>query len=202
MKSCVLLQDLAAKLTIEGKWSAATDARNRVLTRLKKDTGLATLLNIKKKHKYATSMLKKFLNKDEVKSVLGVGKTTAWVRCNKLVKNALHEDVMKSVKTMVEDVVRKTRVLLYEGALDLKDGVLSVEAWVREMEWEGTPRFLEATREEWRVEGEVAGTVQSWGNLTHVVVLGAGHLAAADRRMNTQAMIEGWVLQSGSFFGK
>lgn len=134
--------------------------------------------------------------------MLGVEKTTAWIRCNKEVKKALHDDVMKSVKTMVEDVVRKTRVLLYEGALDLKDGVMSVEAWVKEMEWEGIRRFLEAKREEWRVEGEVAGTVQRLGNLTHAVVFDAGHLAAADRRMNTQAMIEGWVLQTGGLFGK
>lgn len=109
---------------------------------------------------------------------------------------------MKSVNTTVEEVVRKTRVLLYQGAFDLKDGVASVEAWVKEMEWEGIERFLSAEREVWRVEGEVAGYVQSWGNLTNVVVSGAGHLAPADRRMNTQAMIEGWVLQSGDLFGK
>ncbi|PKU88062.1 Serine carboxypeptidase-like 50 [Dendrobium catenatum] len=165
------LEDLAATLAKQGNWSAAIDARNRVLKQLRRDTGLATLFSISKKRR-------------------------------KAVKRALHDDVMKSVKTMVEEVLRKTRVLLYQGAFDLNDGAASVEAWVKEMEWEGIERFLAAERKVWRVEGEKAGYVQRWENLTNVVVSGAGHLAPADQRMNTQAKIEGWVLQSGALFGK
>lgn len=109
---------------------------------------------------------------------------------------------MKSVKFMMEELVRESResrVLLYQGIFDMRDGVASSEAWMKEMEWAGTGRFLEAERRVWEVEGKVAGYVQRWGPLTHVVVSGAGHLAPADQGASTQAMIEDWVLKNGLF---
>ncbi|MQJ93352.1 hypothetical protein EI018_25365 [Escherichia coli] len=59
--------------------------------------------------------------------------------------------------------------------------------------------FLAAERKIWRVNEELAGYVQKWGNLSHVVVLGAGHLVPTDQSLNSQAMIENWVLEKGSF---
>ena len=44
-----------------------------------------------------------------------------------------------------------------------------------------------------------AGYVQNWKSLTDVVVLGAGHLLPADQAVNSQAMIEDWVLEWGLF---
>ncbi|KAG0487751.1 hypothetical protein HPP92_009846 [Vanilla planifolia] len=193
------LQTEAAELARSSRWSEATDARIRVLSLLQNATGLATLYDLTKKAPYDTAKLGAFLNKDEVKAALGVEKAVTWEECSRAVGSAMHDDVMKSVKFMVEDVVRKTQVLLYQGIFDLRDGVSSTEAWVKDMEWEGIGRFLEAERRVWRLEGEVAGYVQSWGNLTQVVISGAGHLAPADQGQSTQAMIEGWVLKTGEF---
>ena len=55
--------------------------------------------------------------------------------------DVLHADVMKSVKFMVEKLVRKTRVLLYQGQYDLRDGVIQTEAYVKTMKWEGIEQF-------------------------------------------------------------
>nr|KYP40880.1 Serine carboxypeptidase-like 50 [Cajanus cajan] len=112
---------------------------------------------------------------------------------------ALHADVMKSVKYMVEHLVRRSRVLLYQGEYDLRDGVVQTEVWVKTMKWEGIEEFLNAERKIWRVNGEVVGYVQKWKSLTNVVVLGAGHLLPTDQAVNSQAMIEDWVLQRGLF---
>ena len=51
------------------------------------------------------------------------------------VEAALHADVMKSVKYMVEDLVRSSKVLLYQGQHDLIAGVAQVEEWVKTMKW-------------------------------------------------------------------
>ena len=59
-----------------------------------------------------------------------------------------------------------------------------------------------ADRKIWRVNGELAGYVQKWESLTNVVVLGAGHLLPADQALNSQAMIEDWVLENGLFGGE
>ena len=97
--------------------------------------------------------------------------------------------------------MKKSRVLLYYGMNDLRDGVVTGEAWIKEMEWEGLEEFLNAERKVWKVDGQVAGYVQRWGSLSHVVVAGAGHMVPTDRGRSAQAMIEDWVLESGLFGG-
>ena len=47
-----------------------------------------------------------------------------------------------------------------------------------------------------------AGYVQKWESLTNVVVQGAEHLLPADQPLNSQAMIEDWVLENGLFWGR
>jgi vitellogenic carboxypeptidase-like protein len=116
-----------------------------------------------------------------------------------MVREALHEDLMKSVKYMVEFLVKNTKVLLYQGHLDLRVGVVSTEAWIKTMKWEGIGKFLMAERKIWKVNGELAGYVQKWGSLSHALVLGAGHLVPTDQAINSQAMVEDWVLERGVF---
>jgi vitellogenic carboxypeptidase-like protein len=115
------------------------------------------------------------------------------------VREALHGDVMKSVKYMVEFLVKKSNVLLYQGHLDLRDGVVSTEAWVKTMKWEGIGKYLMAERKVWKVNGVLAGYVQKWRSFSNAVVLGAGHLVPTDQAVNSQAMIEDWVLERGVF---
>ncbi|KAB8080495.1 hypothetical protein EE612_001043 [Oryza sativa] len=111
----------------------------------------------------------------------------------------MHGDVMKSVKPGVEALLRGTRVLLYQGIRDLRDGVVSTEAWMRELKWDGLTAFLVADRAVWRIGEELVGCVQRSGPLSHVVVYGAGHLVPADNGRVAQEMIEDWVLQAGLF---
>ncbi|XP_059649567.1 serine carboxypeptidase-like 50 [Cornus florida] len=196
------LQNEAVKLTKIGNWSVATNARNRVLNMLQNMTGLATLYDFRRLVPYETSLVSKFLANVEVKKALGVNTSMVYEECSDVVGAALHEDVMKSVKYMVEFLVRNTKVLLYQGHCDLRDGVVSTEAWVKKMKWEGIGKFKEAERKVWKVNGLLAGYVQKWGSLSHVVVLGAGHLVPTDQAVNSQAMIEDWVLERALFAGE
>ncbi|OMO99755.1 Peptidase S10, serine carboxypeptidase [Corchorus olitorius] len=192
----------AIKLIKIGNWSEATNARSEVMNLLENMTGLATLYDFTKTKPYQTSLVTKFLNMKDSKRALGVfDESMEFEHCSGIVKAAMHDDMMKSVKYMVEFLVRKIRVLLYQGLYDVRIGVVSNEAWVKTMKWEGIEKFLMADRKLWRVNGELAGFVQkSWeGNLTNVVVLGGGHLLPADQALNSQAMIEDWVLENGLF---
>uniref|UniRef100_A0A5B6ZX79 Carboxypeptidase n=1 Tax=Davidia involucrata TaxID=16924 RepID=A0A5B6ZX79_DAVIN len=193
------LQLEAVGLTKKGNWIEARNARNRVLNLLQKMTGLATLEDFRRLNSYDKSLVTKFLGNAEVKKALGVNESMVYDQCSDIVNSAFHEDVMKSVKYMVEYLVKKSKVLLYQGQCDLKETVVSTEAWIKTMEWEGIGKFLEAERKVWKVNGALAGYVQKWGSLSHVVVLGAGHLVPADQALNSQAMIEDWVLERGLF---
>ncbi|XP_072966835.1 serine carboxypeptidase-like 50 [Typha angustifolia] len=193
------LQSEAISLTLDEKWAAASDARSKVLNWLQNATGLATLYDLTKKKPYQTEAVAVFLNNDEVREALGVPKGVTWEECSIEVGAVMHEDVMKSVKFEVEELIKKSRVLLYQGVYDLRDGVVSTEAWMKEMDWEGLASFLKAERVVWKVDGELAGYVQRSGSLSHVVISGAGHLVPADQGASSQVMIEDWVLETGLF---
>ncbi|XP_078151353.1 serine carboxypeptidase-like 50 isoform X2 [Carex rostrata] len=194
-----ILQAEAVKLTLAEKWNEASDARGTILNYLQNVTGLATLYDMTKSKPYQTEGLSVFLNKQEVQEALGVTEKILWDGCSDQVAEAFHADIMKSTKYMVEELVRKTRVLLYQGIYDLRDGVVSTEAWIREMNWDGLEGFLEAERKVWKVDGELFGYVQRFMNLSHVVISGAGHLVPADKGSSAQAMIEDWVMQKRLF---
>ncbi|KAL2530626.1 Serine carboxypeptidase-like 50 [Forsythia ovata] len=193
------LQSDAVGFTRNGNWSEATNARTRVLNALTSMTGLATLYDFRRLIPYQDDLVAVILNNVEVKKALGVNENMVFEVCSDLVDAALHQDVMKSVRYMVEFLVKNTRVLLYQGQCDLRDGVVSTEAWMKKMKWVGIKKFLEAERKVWRVDGKLAGYVQKWENLTHAVVMNAGHLVPTDQAVNSQVMIEDWLLERGMF---
>nr|XP_034587230.1 LOW QUALITY PROTEIN: serine carboxypeptidase-like 50 [Setaria viridis] len=195
------LQAEAVALTRAERWREASDARGRVLSRLQNMTGLATLYDAAKQRPYQTEPVAAFLNRAEAKAALGALGDVAWEECSDAVGAAMHADVMRSVRPEAESLLRRTRVLLYQGVRDLMDGVVSTEAWLGGVGWHGLPAFLDADRAVWRTrgDGELAGYVQRSGALSHAVVYGAGHLVPADNGRAAQEMIEDWVLQAGPF---
>ncbi|KAL1203583.1 Serine carboxypeptidase-like 50 [Cardamine amara subsp. amara] len=193
-------QEIALALVKSQKWREAGDARNELLTLLSNMTGLATLYNTARSIPYRSDLVVDLLNQREARRVLGVSETMSFDECTDEVEDALHEDVMKSVKFMVDYAVERTKVLLYQGMLDLRDGVVSTEEWMKTMNWSGLGMFLTAERRVWMDgDGVIAGYVQRWGNLCHVAVSGAGHFVPTDQAVNSRDMIEGWVLGKGLF---
>ncbi|EYU44016.1 hypothetical protein ABFS82_07G007400 [Erythranthe guttata] len=193
------IQSETVGFVTRGKWNEATNSRNRVLATLTNMTGLATLYDFRRLTPYPNKVVVKFLNNVEVKRALGVKESKVFELCSSAVGEALHDDVMKSVRYLVDFLVKKTRVLLYQGQCDLRDGVFSTLSWVKKLNWEGTDDFLKAERKIWRVDGNLAGYVQKWEGFSHAVVLNAGHLVPTDQGLNSQVMIQDWVLERGLF---
>ncbi|VVA33803.1 PREDICTED: serine carboxypeptidase [Prunus dulcis] len=194
-------QQEAIRLAKMRHWREATNARHQVVDMLHYMTGLPTLYDYSKKAPYhKTQWVTDYLHNQRVKKVFGVKESAVFRNCSHVVKVALYEDNMKSVKYMVDLLVKRSKVLLYQGQFDLWDGVYSTEAWVKTLQWEEIGNFLSADRKVWKVNGdELSGYVQKWGSLSHVVVSRAGHLVPADQPLNSQAMIEGWILETGLF---
>lgn len=175
-------QQEAIRLAKMRHWREATNARHQVVDMLHYMTGLPTLYDYSKKAPYhKTHWVTDYLHNQRVKKVLGVKESAVFRNCSHVVKVALYEDNMKSVKYMVELLVKWSKVLLYQGQFDLWDGVYSTEAWVKTLQWEEIGNFLSADRKVWKVNGdELSGYVQKWGSLSHVVVSRAGHLVPVE----------------------
>ncbi|XP_073143759.1 serine carboxypeptidase-like 50 [Henckelia pumila] len=193
------LQSEAVGFVKIGEWNEAANARTKVLNTLTNMTGLATLYDFRRLTPYPNRVVVKFLNNADVKKALGVKESMVFELCSAAVADALHDDVMKSVKPMFEFLIKNTRVLLYQGQCDLRDGVVSTSDWVKTIKWEEMGKFLDVERKIWRVDGNLAGYVQKWKNLSNVVVLNAGHLVPTDQPLNSQVMIQDWLLERGLF---
>ncbi|XP_023534651.1 serine carboxypeptidase-like 50 isoform X3 [Cucurbita pepo subsp. pepo] len=198
-KELEIAQLEAVELTKKGNWSEATNARSKVLNLLKNMTGLATLYDYTRKSPYNSELVAEFLSFKEVKRALGVNESMVFEECSDLVGEVLKDDVMKSMRYKVDYLVKNSKVLVYQGQFDLRDGVVSTEAWLKKVKWGEIERFLGADRKIWSVGDELAGYVQTWKSLSNAVVLGAGHLVPSDQALNSQAMIEDWVLEKGLF---
>ena len=61
-------------------------------------------------------------------------------------------------------------MLLYQGVCNLWDGVVSMEAWLAGVRWDGLCAV-------WRTDaGELTAYVQRSGSLAHLAMYGTGHL--------------------------
>ncbi|CAO1939060.1 unnamed protein product [Urochloa humidicola] len=207
-REAAAMQAEAVALAVEERWGESVDAWFRVLSWLRNATGLPSLFDVAVDTSRLVDLLSggaagEFMNNAEVRAALGVrGDAPPWELTSPAVVAALNDDVMKSAKPEMEALLRgaaSTRVLLYEGIRDAQVGVVSVEAWLRELDdWNGLAAFQDAPRAVWRQE-RLAGYVQKHGALVHAAVYAAGHFVPAEQGRAAQEMIENWVLDMGLF---
>ena len=202
-----LAEDIAAHIDA-GRWSNATAVRSLLFDYIDGASGPNTAPNVDSILKYGDyneSRLSAFLNSAETKRSLNLPDEATWRQESKAVHAYLNQDIMKPYDGLLVPILRAgVPVLLYQGQLDVRDGVAATEAWLANFSsWAGTQRFLAAPRKAWvsprgasEPEG-VAGYYRSCGGLTHLTVGGAGHLVPHDAPSKALDMIERFV--AGAF---
>ena len=183
-----------------GRWSNATAARSVLFDYIDGANGPHTAPNVDSILKYGEydDSFSAFLNSAETKKSLNLPADATWRQESKAVHEHLCEDIMKPYAYLLEPVLAAgVPVLLYQGQLDVRDGVAATEAWLANFSsWAGTQRFLAAPRKAWKSSG-IAGYYRSCGGLTHLTVNGAGHLVPHDAPSKALDMIERFV--AGAF---
>ena len=198
-----LALDIAAHIDA-GRWSNATAARSVLFDYIDGANGPNTAPNVDsilKYGEYDESGISAFLNSAETKrSSLNLPADATWRQSSSIVHEHLYEDIMKPYSALLEPVLAAgVPVLLYQGQLDVRDGVAATEAWLANFSsWAGTQRFLAARRKAWMSPGRaIAGYYRSCGGLTHLTVNAAGHLVPHDAPSRALDMIERFV--AGAF---
>ena len=190
-----LALDIAAHIDA-GRWSNATAARSVLFDYIDGANGPNSAPNVDsilKYGEYDESGISAFLNSAETKRALHLPNDATWRQSSSIVHEHLYEDIMKPYAYLLEPVLAAgVPVLLYQGQLDVRDGVAATEAWLANWSWTGRRRFLESPRNAWMSSG-IAGYYRSCGGLTHVTVNGAGHLAPHDAPSQALDMIERFV---------
>ena len=193
-----LALDIAAHIDA-GRWPNATAARSVLFDYIDGANGPNTAPNVDSFLKYGEydESFSAFLNSAETKRALHLPNDATWRQSSSIVHEHLYEDIMKPYAYLLEPVLAAgVPVLLYQGQLDVRDGVAATEAWLANWSWTGRRRFLESPRKAWKSSG-IAGYYRSCGGLTHHTVNGAGHLVPHDAPSQALDMIERFV--AGAF---
>ncbi|CAI7884818.1 unnamed protein product [Closterium sp. NIES-54] len=173
------------------EWQEAFQERTNLVNWIQNVSGIATPLDIRRNRAYHHNKDKQeylalYLNRPEIKNVLKADAVTTWVSCSPRVRKHMSNDTMKSTMHLVEGLLNRVPMLLYQGIYDIKDGAACSLEWMGELQWKGMERFWAVERQLWEVEGEVAGYWREHDMLTHVVLHGAGHEVPADQPLNSQ----------------
>ncbi|CAB3363428.1 Hypothetical predicted protein [Cloeon dipterum] len=117
----------------------------------------------------------------EVRKAIHVGnKSFGGLEANK-VEKFLQQDIMKSVRPWVQELVEQYRVLIYNGQLDIIVAYPLTLGALRALDWSAKNEYMRADRHKWYVGQELAGYAKTAGKLTEVLVRNAGHMVPGDQ---------------------
>ncbi|XP_003430729.1 probable serine carboxypeptidase CPVL isoform X2 [Ornithorhynchus anatinus] len=144
------------------------------------------------------SYFMKFLSLPEVRKAIHVGNLT--FNDGAEVEKHLLEDVMKSVKPCLVDIMNNYRVLIYSGQLDIIVAAPLTEHFLTTVEWKGTQEYLKANKNIWKIQlsdTEVAGYVRQVNDFHQVIVRGGGHILPSDQPARTFDMMNRFIFNKG-----
>lgn len=120
-----------------------------------------------------------FINKPLVRRAIHVGNLT--FHSGSKVENYLEEDIMKSVKPWIEELLDNYKVLIYNGQLDVIIAYTLTENFLNSLKWKNAQEYKQAPRYIWRVDQEVAGYVREVPGFVQVMIRNAGHMVPYDQ---------------------
>ncbi|KAJ2588577.1 hypothetical protein IWW49_002912 [Coemansia sp. RSA 1797] len=188
-----LLAFKAASYTLDGELEKGNAMRLLLFDYYRNVTGGVNWYDIRKRnHQYKRSYLAHGLNQQVVRRALhsdAIAYGQDWGVYYHLVK-----DIMRTTAPLFPHLLeRGLDVQLVQGQFDFRDGVAANTLWINEAQWGGRKQYVMADRQHWSLGKELAGFVRSGGNLTHRVILNAGHMAPGDQPEACQDMVDRFV---------
>ncbi|CAH2067359.1 unnamed protein product, partial [Iphiclides podalirius] len=132
-----------------------------------------------------------FIQRDDVRRALHVGNTN--FTSIGVVYRKLVLDFMGSAKHWLEELLENYRVMIYNGHLDIIVAYHPSVNTYNSLAFTGSTDFKMAKRMPWRHDGRVVGYYKRAGNLTEVMVRGAGHMVPSDKPAAALGLISAFV---------
>ncbi|KAN0066552.1 hypothetical protein ACQY0O_000646 [Thecaphora frezii] len=141
------------------------------------------------------------LNRDDVKSDLGIPSSVKFQSCNMGINQAflLQGDSMHNSAGLLPELVEDgIRLLIYAGEADFMCAWNGNYEWMKALDTSYKAEFNNYTASEWTVGGKPAGLVtkagKGAGSYTFVKVYEAGHMVPYDQPEAAADLIEKWLL--------
>ncbi|XP_073977711.1 venom serine carboxypeptidase-like [Rhodnius prolixus] len=187
-REMIKLQDITLNLINLEEYELATDTLRQIILGMESHqksifankTGFSYYYNyMHYKYDNAHGDVDKFVNTDEMRSLLHVGNLT--YNNGEKVSQHLKADMTKSIKPWFEKLLEKYRVVLYSGQLDIIIAYPLTLNFIRSLNWSGAEEYKTAERKLWFVDNELAGYTKTVGKFTEVLVRNAGHMVPSDQ---------------------
>ncbi|KAG8291137.1 hypothetical protein J6590_068000 [Homalodisca vitripennis] len=111
----------------------------------------------------------------------------------------LQNNIPQSVKPWVEELLENYPIVFYVGQVDVICGYPMVINFLRSLKWSGQQQYLNATRQQWQVDGNLAGYITGEKNLFDVLVRDAGHMVPADQPAWAFELVNSFTTGHGAF---
>ncbi|CAG9566581.1 unnamed protein product [Danaus chrysippus] len=120
-----------------------------------------------------------YIQRTDIRKALHVGNTN--FTSIGVVYRKLVPDFMASGKSMLEELLENYRVMLFNGHLDIIVAYHPSVNTYESLSFSGTMEYKTAKRRAWYHDGQLAGYYKTAGNLTEVMIRGAGHMVPANK---------------------
>ncbi|KAM3964765.1 venom serine carboxypeptidase [Aphomia sociella] len=188
------MRDLEAAVTQfikEGETVKAYAYYNYLLQVFLSESRLSNLYNYLDDNISLDGAYMDYLQTTEVRRALHVGNTN--FTSIGVVYRKLVPDFMRSAKMWLEELLENYRVMLYNGHLDIIVAYHPSVNTYNSLEFSGTSDFKTAKRLPWYHDKKLAGYYKIAGNLTEVMVRGAGHMVPADQPAASLGLISAFA---------
>ncbi|CAG9331620.1 unnamed protein product [Blepharisma stoltei] len=193
-----LENELVAQLTSEN-YDQASTLHDNILGNIVNYAGNVNVMNLRCYNNcYDLGKIPEWMNLASTKNMLHAPMDIVWQDCNGALGNAWTEDTMTSMASYFPLILDNVKVLIYNGQDDLLVNSMGTQALLAKLNWPYIQEFFNAYKIIWKVNGEVAGYVTNYNNLSFVLVLKAGHLMSHDQPHIAKDMVyrfinnEGW----------
>ncbi|KAJ1895296.1 hypothetical protein LPJ66_004679 [Kickxella alabastrina] len=175
-----LLAFKAINHTLNGDLEAGNEIRLLMFDYFRNITGGVNWYDIRRRnHSYKRTYLDQGLNNPVVREALNTKDIAYGVDHG--VYYYLSGDIMRTTAPLFPTLLNKYSVHLNQGQFDFRDGVAGNTLWINGLKWPDRSKFSLADRQQWWLEKELVGYTRSGGNLSHWVILNAGHMSPGDQ---------------------
>lgn len=154
--------------------------------------------------------LSKYFNNDTIRRSLHVPLEKKWTSVDganhgvsteapALARHLLADEMLDVPIDITRELLNNYHCLFYAGNLDGSlSNNLGVTRTIDRLAWAGTTQYQQSPRLPWIVQGQLAGTIKSSGNLTYVVLSNSGQFVALDQPQASLEIIKLLFLKTGN----
>ncbi len=175
---------------------------NRIEEYIVKVSGGANVYDVRITGDYEFPLIADYLNQESVRDALHVSPLVGpWKDSSTIIGDILERGEQNSSAHLFPRLFASMPVLIYNGIYDMDCNFMGADAWLQALDWPEGAAFKATPRTPWFIGDQWAGHSRAAGNLTQVLVNGAGHLVPMDQPEFAFEMLETW-LSGRAFEGK